>query len=164
MQPFNLTTLNRGTEKKVAFDLKTQQELQSSKENFVFKAREVNLDLVFNAPPKVSMTEKVAKKTVTKTMQVTFASDLRQQKRQEFDQKIKQKEMLKQEEIRRQQEIEQEREQAEIEALRSQMVFKASGIRKFKPIEANVESKKLTVPVEPKFKTSERAHLKDTLN
>jgi hypothetical protein len=45
------------------------------------------------------------------------------------------------------------------------MTFKATKIRKYKPIDASkVSEKVLTVPVAPKLHTKERASLKDDVN
>ena len=55
-------------------------------------------------------------------------------------------------------------EEEERKRIREQtMMFKAHGIRKYKPIDSKVNEKALTVPQAPVFATSARATLKDDI-
>ena len=51
----------------------------------------------------------------------------------------------------------------EIKKIREDSIFKATPIRKFKPISSVVTEKVLTVPVAPKLSTASRASLRDDL-
>ena len=90
---------------------------------------------------------------------------IRKHQREDFDSKIKDKEIqLEKSEHERLMAVKQ-MEEDEVRKLRKQMVFRASKIRKYRFVMSGDSQKPraLTVPLPPKLHTAERAQLKDDL-
>ncbi|KAB0795097.1 hypothetical protein PPYR_11936 [Photinus pyralis] len=110
----------------------------------IFKAKPAK---VLNMKP---FEPKKEERLVLEVAEFRLNTDLRAKEREAFQSKLKEKEHLLHEYIKRKEEENHQKEAEEVRRLRKQTEYRAQPIRKYKEV-AEVEHKKLTIPVSPKF-------------
>lgn len=88
-----------------------------------------------------------------------LASEWRAEQRKEFDYQVQSKQLDRELETEIKRAIQEASQEDELRLLRSQSNFKATPIRKFKPVNS-VDRIPLTVPESPTFETSKRADMR----
>lgn len=144
-KPFNLET-----DKRASLRPKTPREEPVRTNRF--KAREMP-----SYECKLPMTPR---KSVTVPKEFNLQSAARSRSRVEFDKAVKEKQVEAEKEAKSAEEEEAEKLLAAIEQIRQMTVFKASQIRRYKPVPAP-EQKELTTPAKFTFKTEQRARYLD---
>ena len=141
-QPFNLTTETRGAEKKAKLD----SAYQIKDESGTFKAREMP-DFEKSAR-NLSVSPLRAKPSTLADKVPVLASDTRSLLRQEFNIKMKEINDKKAQETEQLREDKLRQAEEEAELAKASTHFKATPIRRYKPIDSShIPSKELTCPV-----------------
>jgi len=121
----------------------------------IFRAREFTLTQ--HPAPKLTPA-----KATTPAKAPVLSTLARQSQREAFDAKVREREAMKEQtEQERLMELKRQ-EEAEVQRLRRQMVFRATKIRHYRLVlSQEVAPRPLTRPQPPKLHTTERAHLKE---
>eukprot|EP00117_Sycon_ciliatum_P006176 scpid60372/ scgid9831/ Targeting protein for Xklp2-B len=145
VEPFDLQTDVRGAHKVEQWRQRMAQEEEDSRRAKEFHARPATV--VYEAP----FVPEPAQRGPIVTDDVVLHSDVRAEKRQEFDCMRNEKELEMAEEQHRRKMENEEREREEVERIRAGMVHKAKPVRHYRTVEVKPSERPLTKPTSPAF-------------